>query len=215
MTENEKRIYNAYLATTRSIQNKPFRIRKDFSKFPEDKLYHVQRIANFFRRFPHINIEDYFKAPFIIYPEETETFGLDFFSSMRAIRIYTLYMKKLDSQNPDNPETLEIIKKGLKFIGFFCIENEISVDNYLTHKEYAAYSWLKHYKERHISIYCLLGFDNFTEILYNISKDLRELFLNDLEKDLVKYKMQFMKSKTAKKLVNRGLVKMREVITYV
>ena len=95
MTQNEKDCYNNYLAATRSIKNKPFKLRKDFSGFEDSEDYiYVKRMAHFFAKFPHIVKQWYFEAPFKIY-EDQDYFPLKFYASQKAIKTYTLYMKHI------------------------------------------------------------------------------------------------------------------------
>jgi len=71
ITEHEKYIYNTYLRIYRTQQNKPFRYRKNFTDFTEHELYvFVKRLGNFFKKFKHINIDLFFKAPYELYPDD-------------------------------------------------------------------------------------------------------------------------------------------------
>jgi hypothetical protein len=90
VTEREKYIYNCYLETTRKLNNKPFRYRKDFEGFEEREDYvYIARLSTFFNKFPNVNIKDFFEAPFFVYKEDAV--GLEFYNSQRAIKAYTIY----------------------------------------------------------------------------------------------------------------------------
>ena len=49
MNEFEKQIYNTYIIVSRSINNKPFKVRKDFTDFEKKPEYlAVKKLAIFF-----------------------------------------------------------------------------------------------------------------------------------------------------------------------
>ena len=96
----EKNIYNTYLATSKKAKNKPFKIRKDFSGLNSIDILCLKKIRNFFNKFNWVIPEQYFIAPYILYPDQ-EWFGLDFFASQKGIKTFTLYLKKLKMTAPD------------------------------------------------------------------------------------------------------------------
>lgn len=212
MTDKEKTIYNAFLATSRKQNNKPFKIRKNFSNFETKSIYpFIKRLDNFFNKFPQISPYAYFKAPYVIYPDHTY-FDLRYFTSQAAIKAYTLYMKQQRLQSPDSDEHLEFIRQSLKFIGLFCLKQKIPLSNYITHKGGITYSWIKHVLENNVSIYSLLEFSNLYEIISNIPKDELGLLLEDIYKNYGHIKTQYNNSKQAKYLVQRGMTKIDEYV---
>ena len=57
MTEVEKRIYNCWLATTRSRCNKPFKLRKTWDGFEEKTDYRsIKKVASILNRYDNINM---------------------------------------------------------------------------------------------------------------------------------------------------------------
>lgn len=96
MTQFEKTIYNSWLAINRKNNNQPFRLRKKWDGF-EDKpeYFYVKKLANLFSRHDNINIDDFFKAPFTVYPEKT-IYDLKFYTTLKAIKIYKIYKNKLN-----------------------------------------------------------------------------------------------------------------------
>lgn len=103
MTGLEKTIYNTWLATTRSSNNKPFRLRKDWSGF-EDKpeYFYVKKLANTFKRYDNVDINEWFKAPYEIYKEDKQTvYDLKFYTSMKAFNCYKLTKTKFKKQTPE------------------------------------------------------------------------------------------------------------------
>ena len=95
ITELEKLLYNKHLATSRKLKNKPFKLKGDFSDvIKTDKAKYLKRISVLFKKHPEIDPDVFFSAPYKLYPD-VEYFGLDYFSTMRAIKAYTNYKKKL------------------------------------------------------------------------------------------------------------------------
>ena len=79
MTAAEQYIYNCYLETSRKLNNKPFKYRKDFEGFEEKEEYIlVSKLSRFFAKYSNINIKDFFEAPYFVYNEKY--FDLKFFT---------------------------------------------------------------------------------------------------------------------------------------
>ena len=115
MTERDKYIYNCYLETSRKLNNKPFRYRKDFEGFEEREDYaYIVKLSSFFNKFENINIKDFFEAPFYVYKDERV--DLQFYTTQRAIKAYTIYQNQFLIDNPDNSQTLIKIKDSFIFI---------------------------------------------------------------------------------------------------
>lgn len=211
MNQAEKHLYNTYLIITKSSQNKPFTLRKNFENFEVTKDYpYIRKLNSFFGRFPQIDPLTYFEAPFKIYPDE-EYFDLQFFTSQKAIKTYSLYMKQRQDQMPDSPEQLEFIKKTLKFIASYCNDNKIKFLDYIKHKPVATYAWMQHYKNHKVSIYTLFGFENFQSTINSIPTDECALLLGDIN-EIYKYMTRFHKSIDAKHLVTEGIKRISKII---
>jgi hypothetical protein len=207
----EKSIYNTYLHALRTLRNKPFSPRKDFTDFKDEELYHLKRIVTFFSKFPYIKPEQYFAAPFVLH-EDQEYIGLDYFSGMPAVKSYTMYMKQLQEKDPDSEEQLQFIASSLKFIGMFCIKNKIKLEEYLSHKTGITYDWMKHVKNHEISIYSLMEFPGVFENIMSIPEDERSLFLGELGNRFYAFKDRYMKSENAKYIVQNGIKKLEKLI---
>jgi len=110
MTELEKRIYNCWLATTRSKTNKPFKLRKKWDGF-EDKIEYnyVKKVASILKRYDNINIDDWFNAPYDLYPEQHVAYDLQFYSTMKAFACYRINKQKTEKLTHD--EFYKTIKK--------------------------------------------------------------------------------------------------------
>lgn len=205
MTQLAQLIYNTFLRISRSKQGQPFKYRQNFDDFEKNEHYvSVMKLENFFKRFPHIKIEDFFTAPYEVYTERTY-YSLDFYLSPKAIKVYTIWNKARCNANPDSNVQIEFIIKSFTFIYNFCIENKLTFDNYITHKTGLLPSFLIHLKEHNISMYVLFGWPDFEDVYERIPESERELCISHLYDDIKIYRTRFMQSTEAKKLVKKGV----------
>jgi hypothetical protein len=101
MTNLEQRIFNKHLAVSRSLRNKPFKLRQNFDNFEQDPKYiHIKRLSIFFSKYPDVNMDTYFLSPYKLYPD-VQYFDLAYFASPRAIKSYTIYKQQLFQESPD------------------------------------------------------------------------------------------------------------------
>jgi hypothetical protein len=211
ITDNEKRIYNKYLAISRGAQNKPFKLRKDFDDFADDVNYiFIKKLGLFFNKYKNVDMDDFFNAPFVIYNDKGH-YDLKFYTSQKALKIYTLYQTKKQDELPDHSNQLYFIKRSLNFILKFCKQENIEVTNYIDHMTNGTNSFILHLKDRKISIYVLFGFSTAENILKSIGSELLDFIFRDLKNKLTIYRTRFYTSKTAKVLVKEGLKKITEL----
>lgn len=210
MTEQEKLIYNNYLIVTRSKQGKPFKVRKDFEKFEEQKCYsYVKRLCAFFNRYPHIKIKEFFEAPYNIYTD-TQHLSIDYYLTRAAIKSYSLYQKKLQDLSPDYQ--IESIRASLQYIGSFCIRNNLSLEQYIYHRTGCIYTWMLHYREHNINIYSLFEMGDILSIVSNTPSDEQELLTDDLSKTITTFKTRYITSNTAKQFVREGTTRLKKFL---
>ncbi len=204
MVENSvKYIYNTYLRISRTEQGKPFKYRQNFDKFEQDLKYaQCLKLQSFFEKTPGVDIEVFFTAPFKTLPGFTPR--LDFYLTRKAISCYTSYLQRLNDLPPDNEHHIQNIKRGIKFICKFCKDNNISLTEYKNYKKDYLPFWLIHLKLKEISIYNLMYFENFKDELFSVEKDILDLYIPQISHKYNIYKMSFIKSKKAKKLVDKG-----------
>jgi len=207
----EKQLYNLYLRVSRESRDKLFSYRKDFDNLEDDKKLNIKRISNMLSKYPHINPELYFKAPFVLHPAE-DYVDLKFYAGMGGIEAFAMYMKYLQELPPDTPEQLTMIKQSLKVIGEFCYKHKLSVKEYIHTRTGITYEWMKQLKRHEINFYVLVEFPEIYDIIIKIAEDEKELFLGDLMNDWVKYKTKYINSKNAKILVKEGIKKIESII---
>lgn len=210
ITEFEKHIYNSYLKVTRSSSNLPYKFRKDFEKV-DDKLYvALKKLSSFFKKYPHIKVEDFFKSPYLLYKDE-KYFPLEYFISLKAIKSYTVFNKQQINLDPDSEEQLANIKKSLVFIYNFCRSQNIPVKNYIFHKTNNEYSFMIHLKEHNVNVYALLGFTNFEKLLKGSDAEIAKFIIGDeIYNNIQIFRTRLYNSKKASKLVELGLKKITE-----
>lgn len=200
MTEFEKIIYNAFLETTKKINNKPVRYRKDFTKFESGENYiYIHKLSAFFLKYNHINMKDFFEAPYFVYDENY--FDLKFYCSHKAIKTYTLYNDNYLLNNPDNDRTLQKMQESVKFIYNYCKEKNIDIKHYLEYKECEFNSFLKHIKNRDINIFILFSFQNFEKIINSLDSEIKNMYSSNLNK-LNYIRTKYYSSSKAKKIIN-------------
>lgn len=210
MTDQEKYIYNKYLATTRSQQDKPFKLRQNFTNFEKSADYiSLKKIVLFFNKYNHIKPETFFEAPYKIHTD-TAHLPLNYFLTRAAIKCYSLYLKKQQDVSPD--KQLNSIKDSLHYIGMFCLRHKIDIDRYIYHKTGYTYSWLIHYKNHHINIYSLFELGDIGTIVADLPADEQYIFASDLIKDISAYKIRYYNSPDIKKLVQQGLIKIKNFL---
>jgi hypothetical protein len=154
ISEKSKRIYNDHLATSRKCRNKPFKIKKDFSKITEDQITVLTKLEQMFDSYTNIDPEHFFAAPYKLYQDE-DYYPLDFFITQKAKKIYAQYMKSLDDESPDTKESLERLRDGLKFVKNFCNEKGLTLDEYSAYSEHNLPCVVEHLKSHKINFYVL------------------------------------------------------------
>jgi hypothetical protein len=205
--ETQQRIYNSFLKNLRYGQ--PFKPRKDFSDLSSDVIVCLEKLDLFFSKYKHININEYFEAPIFIYPNETYP-PLNYFLTRNAIRAYKNYKNQKEDENPENQ--LEEIKKSIIFIGKFCIKNNISMFDYLNHKNGYVYSWINHYRERLINPYSLMELGDFEKKLYSLLEEEIDIYASNLAQKLESYKVRYHNSTKTKQVVKQSTKKIENFI---
>lgn len=206
---SEKFIYNTFLRISRSQSGLPFRLRKQWHGFEETEQYPlVLRLKNFFSRNQGVDMNEFFAAPYTVYPGESG-FDLAFYSSPKAIKVYTISLKKKMLLQPDDIYHLEHISRGLKFIQQFCYTKKIPLEEYLKYKEGVQSGFVVHLKNRKISIYNLFAFQDFDRYLKENDPDLLRFTLGELYDQIPVFRTKYLGSTKAKILAARGLDKIK------
>lgn len=207
ITEFDKKVYNTYLKVARSSNNQPFKYRKDFEKLDEKCFVALKKVSSFLKRYPQIKLEEFFKAPFALYPDE-KYFPLEYYYSLKATKAYTLFNKKQLLQDPDSEDQLNNIKKSLVFIYNFCKDNNIGVSNYINHVTNKEFSFILHLKNHDVCLYALFGFPDFEKRLKSRDAEVIKFILGEeTYNNISVFRTKLYNSKQASRLVELGLKK--------
>ncbi len=200
----KQRIYNDHLATSRSMRDKPFRIRKNFENFDKDKEIYLDRLNKFFGSYPNIDIKEYFSAPYYLY-DDVDYFDLEYFTTQKAKKDYAQYMKQLELMAPDSEQSLKRLIQGFKFISKFCKERDLTLQDYMSFSEKNIPSVLEHLKNHDINFYVIhaLGITKF-----DIENRILEFMFKDFWKTFQKTKNMFYASTKMKKLAKQAIQKL-------
>lgn len=177
ITMHERAVYNHYLITTRSVKNKPWKARTNFDNFPDDKLMQCRAISKKLLKYNHINIKDFFYAPFF---EDTNiNVNLDFYATPKAMNAYVKYMKHIERLSPDDTESLTRTALSFIFIRDYIKKNKLTVGEYFNLKEGNQYKCLLHLMQRKTWANALIAFPEFNTLLLNCDKDITKLMCGD------------------------------------
>ena len=214
ITDQEKFIYNTYLRKSRTKQNKPYRIRKDFAKFDESEYYiYVRRLGLFFKKFQHIRIDNFFDAPYELYPEEDTLYDLKFYASSRGIKVYSLYMDHLDQSNPDTEYHIQYIKNSLLSIFKFCRDNNVEIQDYAKQIIGDVPAFVLHLQRRDVSVYTLFGFDGFESEISKVPDSRLNFTLGkNFTSLLAQYRSRYYNSNKSKQITKQGIKKIKQLL---
>jgi hypothetical protein len=131
-----------------------------------------------------------------------EYFGLDYFSTMRAVKSYTMYRKHMFLRDPD--EQLKQVQDSLNFIAKFCIQEKIQFYQYPYHRTADLFTWMKHYKENKINIYSMFEFSNICSSVKELAEDVQRFFVSDFVDQFQKLYLNYMNSMQVKPYVRKA-----------
>lgn len=203
LTQLEKLLYNKHLAVSRKLKNKPFKLKQNFSDVLEtDKHKFLKRISTLFIKHKEIDPDIFFSAPYKLYPD-VEYFDLEYFSTMRAVKCYTMYKKQILLEDPDSQ--LESVKSSLQFIAKFCIDNNMYFHQYPYHRTSDVFTWMKHYKENKINIYSMMEFTNIFSSVVSLAEDVQKFFVGQFVEQFKELFTKYKNSSHLKPFIKKTL----------
>jgi hypothetical protein len=208
MTDLEKRIFNKHLIVSRSLRNKPFKLRQNFDNFEHDpKFIHIKRLSTFFTKYPDVNMDTYFIAPYKIYPD-VSYFDLAYFASPRAIKTYTIYKQQLLLQSPDTQK--EEVKESLLFVVRYCLQNNIQLHDYTVYTEKGIEPvWMYHIKHNKINPYVVMVFPNIFNTINAMPEDEREMLLGHFGRNFLEYRTRYQNSTELKPYLEKAYQRLK------
>jgi hypothetical protein len=203
LTDKEKSIYNSYLIASRTIKNKPFKLRQDFSAIDDQVYITLKKLGLFFDKNSNIKQVDFFTAPFDYYGADNY-FDLHFFITPKAIRCYSLYVKKKETQDPDNDNTVTNCKECCAFIYRYCKENNLTLHDYKNIINGTTPLVLQHLRDHKINFYTLHGLQ-CEKAIRQVEPDLLDFFISNFENLLNDTRINFQRSVRLKTVIREAL----------
>jgi hypothetical protein len=201
MTNYEKNIYNTHLRVSRSQQDLPYKLRKNFTNFEDTENYvYVKRLSSFFKSYKHVDLDTFFSAPYEIYPD-TDKFTLRFYTTPKAVKAYTLYRNNQQNADPDSEEQIKFTTESIYYIYRFCRDQNIPIEDYPAHKTGNMNSFLVHLKEHKINMYSLFGMANIENNIYKNDIDILEFMLPDMLQKMDTFRSKYYNSTRLKSVV--------------
>lgn len=204
ISEFEKQIYNNHLVVSRKIKGDPFKIKKDFSNLEEEKIISLQKLSKLFKNHPNIIQDDFFMAPHKIYPDDCY-YSLDFYTTPKAIKCYTQYVKQLEIQDPDSPDSLRRLAESLKFVARYCVENGLQLSEYELNINQSMPCFVQHLKDHKINYYTLHA---LTFKRPQIESRILDFIFPDFDVVFQKTKNKFFASKKMKEFAKQAKQKL-------
>jgi hypothetical protein len=203
LTESEKNIYNNYLIASRSVKNKPFKLRQDFNSLDNQTYIVLKKLNLFFNKNNNIKQIDFFTAPYNYYGVDNY-FDLQYFLTSRAIKCYSLYQKKKQTQDPDSDDNISSCKECCSFIYKFCKENNITLQDYKNLQNGTTPIIIQHLREHKINFYILHGLQ-CEKTLRQVEPDLLDFFVSNFQNLLNETRVNFQRSVRLKIVIREAL----------
>jgi hypothetical protein len=207
ITAKEKLIYNSFLIASRTAKNKPFRLRQDFSKVDPTTELILKKLSLFFSENNNITPTDFFIAPYKCYGSDNY-FDIQFYTTRKAIKCYSIYCKQRETQNPDSDEAIEHAKKCCSFIFKFCKENKLTLSEYKTLINGSTPIMLQHLRDHKINFHSIHGL-NADRVINQVEPELLDFYIKDFHKLANETRILFQQSKRLK-VVTREAFKIIE-----
>lgn len=204
ITQFEKQLYNEHLIASKLSKKQPFKLRKDFDDLTPESQLALKRISNLLNKLSHIRPANFFRAPFYLYPDEY--FNLKFFTTQKALKTYTAYMKAVEDSDPDSSISLEATKNSLLFLKQFLQDNSITIEDYCFKHTNSLPTFLMHLKERRINFYTVYALPNAEAEIKKQDKDvIKFMFGESFYTNYNTYFTKFLHSKKCKIFVREAL----------
>lgn len=203
ISKKEEQIYNTHLYTSRSIKNKPTRFRSNFNNLDSKDEVCLKKLSKFFYSYKHINLQDWFISPYKVYGNSEDYYDLHFFTTRKALKCYTMFMKRRETQDPDSEESIAHIKTCLSFVYSYCKDNNLTLDEYKTSVEGSMPTILVHLKEHKITFY-MLHLLEVDAIIKTVETSILDFIVSDFWNTYSQTKVKFVNSKQLKQKAKKG-----------
>jgi hypothetical protein len=183
ITKSEQKIYNRYLECLQQHRGKPWRPRKDFSNFEENRDYvYVRRLSALFKKYPFMFRKEFFDAPYEILTNLKKEFYLKFYASNRGFQTATQYLNILQQKSPS--EVKDCLDKSAKNIYRFCKENNLkTLRDYANHDNGYYKSFMLHIKDHEVFRHFIIAIPEMYNIIYALPQEDIELLFGAMSLD--------------------------------
>ena len=147
-------------------------------------------------------------APHKIYPDESYH-PLEFYTRPKAIKCYSDYVKQLELQDADSPDSLRRLAESLKFVVKYCIENSLQLSDYELNIEGTMPCFVQHLKDHKINYYTLHA---LTFKKPQIESEILEFIFPDFYLVFQQTKNKFFTSKKMKEFAKQARIKLEKKI---
>jgi hypothetical protein len=203
LSEFEKRLYNSYNIAYRKANNKPFKVRKDFTAIDATTTLVLRKLSSLFERNSSINIDEFFIAPYKVYGTVDYT-PIDFFLTRKALKCYTTYVKSREKEDPDSDEVIERCKNACAFIYKYCRINNITLDQYKSMIVGTMPIIIQHLKDHSVNFYVLHALD-CNKNLRSVGQELLDFLIPDFNIINNETRINYCKSTKLKHTLSKAL----------
>ena len=203
ISKKEEQIYNSHLYTSRSVKNKPTKFRSNFDNLAEKDEVCLKKLSSFFNRYSNINYNSWFIAPYKVYNDSENYFDLHFYTTRKALKCYTMYMKQQETADPDGDDSIVRMKECLAFVYNYCKDNNLTLDEYTNEIRGSLPTVLNHLKEHKISFYMLHLLD-VDVIIKSIETSILNFIVSDFWNTFSQTRIKFAGSNLLKTKARKG-----------
>lgn len=156
-------IYNSWLKATARANNRPYRLRSDFSCLKEDDSSALDKLVRVFNNFPGVDVDLFFVAGYSLHGERF--ISLSSFARPSAIKDYKIFVDNSGGSGRaliDDKVLMDRIMIGFVYIKDLCIRNKWKLAEYIASTDLIdgmVYHWIVDYAEHHICEYNIIAFD--------------------------------------------------------
>ena len=148
-----------------------------------------------------------------MYPEDNISYDLKFYTTPKAVRLYTVYIDKQASTKPDADVQLRFIKKSLVHIMKYCTDQKITFDEYTSVKTNNLHDFILHLKNHQISPYIVLHLSSAVSIIDSYPKEeLEFIFGEDIKEKLAMHRTLYYNSRKAKQMIEIGFTRLGKIL---
>lgn len=199
LTKSQEQIYNDYLKALAKVNNRPYKIRKDFTNLSDNNVNSLYRLDLFFSRYKHIYPYNFFIA--LLEYKGLKYATLDDYLRHNAVIAYSKWNKLKYENFVEDDKTTGDFMEGLKFIHDYCVSEGIDLKSYRTKlNNNKVNQMLIHLNEQRISYYHLHALDMQIE---DFDSDYLHITFNNFNEMFELTRNQYNRTKIIKNISNK------------